>query len=52
MLNKNFNLTSFKSQASKMSDFLNGKGHNIPKTTLYHGLSVMFGEKKLEYPTI
>jgi len=44
MINKQFDLNSFKAQASKMSDFLNGKGHKIPKSTLYHGLSVMMGE--------
>jgi len=44
MINKQFDLNSFKAQASKMSDFLNGKGHKIPKSTLYHGLAVMIGE--------
>lgn len=44
MINKQFDLNSFKAQASKMSDFLNGKGHKIPKSTLYHGLAVMMGD--------
>lgn len=43
MINKQFDLNSFKAQASKMSDFLNGKGHKIPKSTLYQGLAVMMG---------
>ena len=44
MINKQFDLNSFKAQASKMSDFLNGKGYKIPKSTLYHGLAVMMGD--------
>lgn len=45
MINKQFDLNKFYAQSAKMSDFLKGKGHNIPRTTLFHGLSVMMGEK-------
>ena len=45
MINKQFDLNKFYSQSAKMSDFLKGKGHNISRTTLLHGLSVMMGEK-------
>ncbi len=45
MINKQFDLNKFYAQSAKMSDFLKGKGHNISRTTLLHGLSVMMGEK-------
>lgn len=45
MINKQFDLNKFYAQSAKMSDFLKGKGHDISRTTLLHGLSVMMGEK-------
>lgn len=45
MISKEFDLNKFKAQSSKVSDFLKGKGHDIPKSTLHHALSVMMGER-------
>lgn len=45
MISKNFDLKTFKNKAANASDFLKSKGHDIPKTTLLHTLSVFLGEK-------
>lgn len=45
MISKNYDLKSFKNKAAQTSDFLKSKGHDIPKTTLLHSLSLFMGEK-------
>lgn len=44
MINKEFDLSKFKQKSSKVSGYLKSKGHEIPKNTLYHALSLMFDE--------
>lgn len=44
MINKEFDLSRFKQKSSKVSGYLKSKGHEIPKSTLYHALSLMFDE--------
>lgn len=44
MISKDFTLDKFKQKSSKISDFLKSKGHNVPKSTLYHALSFMLDE--------
>lgn len=44
MINKEFDLSRFKQKSSKVSGYLKSKGHEIPKNTLYHALSLMFDE--------
>lgn len=44
MINKEFDLNRFKQKSSKVSGYLKSKGHEIPRNTLFHALSLMFDE--------